>query len=307
MPRPDFPRTFPEFAERFPNEKACWDYLVESRWPDGLQCPGGHPATLLSTRPVFQCVNGHQWSATSGTIMHDTKLPLKVWFWAAHFVTTQTPGMSAKQLARQLDLNYEPAYMMLQKLRAGMVNPAREKLRGPVQVDEAFITGGREAEGMKGVLQPVIAALEVKDGKKVGRLRLRAIPNTKNRALLRFILDHVERGALIRTDGKPGYRQIERHGYEHAAEEGDVGYPLPHIHRVFSNLKTWILGTHHGAIMHKHLQAYLNEFAFRFNRRKTPMAAFQTVLGIGTHVQGPTYEGIYHGVGWHHPNPEEGT
>ena len=302
MTRIAFPATFPEFARWFPNEAACWDYLVKSRWPDGLQCPEGHPATLLSTRPIFQCPDGHQWSATSGTVMHGTKMPLLTWFWAAHFVTTQTPGRSAKQFARQLDLHYDTAYMMLQKLRAGMVAPHREKLRGPVQVDEVFISGGREFEGMKGILQPVIAALEV-HGKRVLRLRMKMIPDTKGRTLHRFILDNVERGGLIETDGKPGYRQIERYGYFHAAVEPDAGYPLPHIHRVFSNLKAWLNGTHHG-VSHKHLPAYLNEFVFRFNRRKTPMAAFQSVLGIGSHQPGPTYEGIYRGT-WHHPNPPE--
>jgi transposase-like protein len=303
MPRPDFPRTFPEFVRRFPDDQACWDYLVQSRWPDGVVCPDGHPAGFIKTRNLFQCSDGHQWSVTSGTVMHRSKLPLHVWFWAAYLVTSQTPGMSAKQFAKQLYLHYETAYMLLQKLRAGMVNPERGKIGGEVEMDEAFISGGRKAEGHKGVLQVVIAALEVGPGQRTGRLRIRLAPSNRTQDLVRFLREYVEEGTTVITDGLPAYKRIEHFGYTHIVEEDDVDYKLPHIHRVFSNLKTWILGTHHGGIMHKHLQAYLNEFTFRFNRRKVPMAAFQTVLGIGTHVPGPTYGGIYQGS-WHHPNPD---
>ena len=305
MPRPDFPKTLPEFVKRFPDDEACWDYLVQSRWPDGAVCPDGHPGWLNEKRKIFECPNGHQWSVTSGTVMHRTKLPLHVWFWAAYLVTTNKVGMSAKQFAGQLDLHYETAYMLLQKLRAGMVNPERGLIGGAgktVEMDEAFITGGRAAEGHKDYLQPLLAAVEVK-GATAGRLRMQIAPNKNTREILAFLRSTVETETLVVTDGNPAYDRITHFGYYHAVEEQDVEYRLPVIHRVFSNLKAWLLGTHHGAVSHKHLQAYVNEFTFRFNRRKTPMAAFQTVLGIGTHVEGPTYEGIYEGT-WHHKNPK---
>lgn len=303
MPRPDFPRTFPEFVLRFPTDEACWEYLVQSRWPDGVTCPDGDPAGFIKTRNLFQCADGHQFSATSGTIMHRTKIPLTKWFWGAYLVTTDKRGMSALQFSRQLDLRYETAYMMLQKLRAGMVNPERGMIGGPgktVEVDEAFIGGGRKAEGRKDVLTPLLAAVEVR-GEAAGRLRMKVTPTKSTADVVPFVRDFVERGTTIMTDGNPAYNKLARLGYDHAVEEMDEDYRLPVVHRVFSNFRTWWLGTHHGAVMHKHLQAYVNEYVFRFNRRNTPQAAFQTVLGIGSHVPGPTYEGIYEGT-WHHPN-----
>jgi len=311
MPRPDFPRTFIEFVRRFPNDDACWHYLVQSRWPDGFQCPDGHPGSFITTRKLFQCTGGKQFSVTAGTVMHRSHMPLTTWFWAAYLVATQTPGVSALQLARQLDLNYETAYMILQKLRAGMIAPGREKLKGNLEVDETYIGGMRRSTPGKtgrGSLNKVVvvAAVEVvgtqsskRRSSRANRLRLRMVPNATEQSLLGFIQDNIEPGSVIRTDGWSGYNNVEGAGYHH-----EIVYDaraLPHVHRVFSNLKTWLLGTHHG-VSKKHLQAYLNEFVFRFNRRFSPMSAFQTVLGIGTHVAGPTYDDIYAG-GWVHPNP----
>ena len=309
MPRPDFPRTFIEFVRRFPNDDACWHYLVKSRWPDGFECPEGHPGSFIATRKLFQCSDGHQWSATSGTVMHATHMPICTWFWAAYLMTTQTPGVSALQLARQLDLNYETAYMMLQKLRAGMVNPLRERLRGPVEVDETFIGGAHPGPGGRGALNKslVVAAVEVVNrgptdkALRSGRVRLRVIPRATAAELLRFIRDNVTIGAAVRTDGLNSYARLDAEGYPHTIVEGSLSHGLPRVHRVFSNLKAWLLGTHHG-VSHKHLQAYLNEYAFRFNRRGSPMSAFQTVLGLGANIEGPTYDELYSGE-WAHPNP----
>jgi transposase-like protein len=236
--------------------------------------------------------------------MHKTRVPLTTWFWGAYLVTTHTPGISAKQFAKQLGLTrYETAYMLLQKLRAGMVNPERGLIGGPgrtIEMDEAFVGGGRVAEGKKDVLQTILAAVEVK-GDRAGRLRMAISPQKNTREILAFLRKNVETETTVMTDGNPAYERIPHWGYYHAVEETDVSYRLPVIHRVFSNLKAWLLGTHHGAVSHKHLQAYLNEFVFRFNRRNVPMAAFQTVLGLGSHLLGPTYEGIYEGT-WTHPN-----
>jgi transposase-like protein len=311
MARPDCPKTFPQFVLRFPTDEHCRLYLVESRWPDGdVTCPEcGLAGWYTASREIYSCAKGHQWSATSGTIMHRTKVPLTMWFWGAYLVTTDKRGMSAKGFARQLGISrYETAYMLLQKLRAAMVNPERGKIGGAgktIEMDEAFITGGRKAEGHKGVLQPLLAAVEVQ-GDKAGRLRMAISPNKNTKEILAFLRHAVEIETTVITDGNPAYERITHFGYHHAVEEEDVDYRLPVIHRVFSNFKTWLLGTHHGAVMHKHLQAYVNEFVFRFNRRNTPQAAFQTVLGLGSHLKGPTYEGIYEGT-WTHPNPRRGA
>ena len=289
----------------FSDETKAREFLEASRWPDGAVCPDGHPGWLNEKRKIFECPNGHQWSVTSGTVMHRTKLPLHIWFWAAYLVTTNTPGMSAKGFAKQLDLHYETAYMLLQKLRAAMVNPERGMIGGAVEMDEAFVSGGRSAESAKGVLAVVLAAVEVKKDNRAGRVRLQVSPSNRTQDLVKFLRANVEEGSTVITDGNTAYKRIEGFGYSHVVEEMDVDYRLPHIHRVFSNLKAWLIGTHHG-VSHKHLQAYLNEFAFRFNRRKVPMAAFQTVLGLGTKVQGPTYEGIFKG-GYVHPNRGKAT
>jgi transposase-like protein len=304
MPRPDFPRTFVEFVRRFPNDDACWHYLVKSRWPDGFQCPDGHGGSFITTRKLFQCSDGHQWSVTSGTVMHRTHMPICTWFWAAYLMTTHTPGISALQLARQLDLNYETAYMMLQKLRAGTVNPLREKLKGTVEVDETYIGGSRSGPGGRGALNKalVVGAVEVV-GRRAGRVRLRAISRPRSAELLPFVGENVVAGSEVRTDGFVAYATLHKKGYAHKVIEGSLSHGLPHIHRVFSNLKAWLIGTHHG-VSQKHLQAYLNEYAFRFNRRGSPMSAFQTVLGLSANAEGPTYDGLYSGE-WKHPNPRE--
>lgn len=247
MSLPDFPHTFLEFVGRFSTEDACWRYLVQSRWPDGFQCPDGHEGSFITTRKLFQCQDGHQWSATAGTVMHGTHMPIRTWFWSAYMMTTQTPGVSALQLARQLDLNYETAYMMLQKLRAGMVNPLRERLKGPVEVDETFIGGSRPGPGGRGALNKslVVGAVEVV-GKRAGRVRLRVVPRATAAELLRFTHENIIEGSTVRTDGFNAYSRLDREGYSHKVVEESQSHGLPHIHRVFSNLKTWLNGTHHG-------------------------------------------------------------
>jgi transposase-like protein len=224
---------------------------------------------------------GRQVSVTAATVWHRTRLPLTVWFWAAYLVTTHTPGLSAVQLQRQLGISYETAWALLHKLRRAMVNPERELLTEKVEVDETYL-GGHEA-GRKGGRQLldkalIVGAVEVR-GKAAGRVRLKVVPDASGRSLAGFVKRTVTPGALVLTDAWQGYASLAALGYRHRSRT--QGPPeraaqlLPHVHRVFGNLKTWLGGTHHG-VGHDHLQAYLDEFAFRFNRRRTPMAAFQT-------------------------------
>ena len=225
-------------------------------------------------------------------------------------MATHTPGVSAWQLHRQLGLRFETAYQMLQKLRAGMVNPEREPLTGTVEADETFIGGKRAGKPGRSRARGkylVVAAVEVR-GASAGRVRLRRIRSESAAQLGKFLNAHVRLGSAVRTDGLQSYKQATQ-GYRHVVVTGEtsvaVAKKLPHVHRVFSNLKAWLNGTHHG-VSGKHLQAYLNEFTFRFNRRKTPMAAFNAVLRIGTRVPGPTYRQVYRAGrkdGWRHPNP----
>jgi transposase-like protein len=209
-------------------------------------------------------------------------------------VTTHTPGLSALQLQRQLGLGrYETAWTMLQKLRRAMRRPQRDALREKVEVDETFIgnqeglRGGREI----GERALVVGAVELR-GKAYGRIRLEVVPDSSAASLSGFVRRNVERGTTVISDGWKGYLPLAAMGYRHRPKTVGREKPeralviLPRIHQVFGNLKTWLRGTHHG-VEAKHMQAYLDEFAFRFNRRRTPMAAFQSLLGL-TSLHGPT-------------------
>jgi transposase-like protein len=310
MARPDYPKTIFEFQTWFPDEEACLKFLIQSRWPNGFICPrcGHNEYYWKEGRKLLQCKRcEYQASPTAGTVMHRSRMPLTMWFQAAYLVTTHTPGMSALQFQRQMGLkNYETAFTMFHKLRAGMVRQDRDRLSGLVEVDETYIGGKKEGSPGRGAEGKVIVAGAVDIRRKsANRVRLKVIPNVTGEALLGFVKDNIEEGATVETDDWRGYSRLNTAGYEHITSE-----ELIHLHRVFSNLKTWLLGTHHG-VSPQHLQAYLNEYTFRFNRRKTPMAAFQTALGMTKERLGPTYKGLY-GVKkgadmWIHPSNPVGS
>jgi len=304
MARPDFPRTLADFQRRFGSEQACRQYLADSRWPDGYICAhcGHRRAYLIKSRTIYECTDcGWQTSLTAGTLMHKTRIPLSQWFWATRLLTTLTPGISALQLQRQLGLgSYKAAWALCHKLRAGMVRTGRDKLSGTVEVDEAYVGGpehGKPGRGAAGKTA-VVGAVEDR-GTSAGRVRLQVIPDCSADSLTAFVEANVEHGSVVKTDGWEGYGPLNPKHYRHQPKIQGGGENaarwLPHVHRVFSNLKTWLKGTHHG-VDPKHLQAYLNEFVFRYNRRRTPMAAFQTVLGIGSHVKAPTYKELMYPV-----------
>lgn len=332
MPRPTFPRNLPEFFRMFPDEKAALRFVVESRWPEGAGCPkcGSENAYPRKDRlGGLECAGcGHTFSATAGTVMEGTKLPLSTWLQAAYLMVTDKRGISAKQLQRDLGLRgYETAYTLLQRLRAAMVNPDRERLHGAVEVDETFVGGvrhgkkGKEMRPEKEGKFVIVGAVEtrhalrrsdMKEVQRPARLRLRYIPDKGAANLMRFVTDVIEPGTTIWTDANPSYAGIDRLDYTHLIQSTTLGMPqdavLPALHLAFSNLKTWLGGTFHGRVGAKHLQGYLNEFCFRFNRRDNLYAAFQTVLGIAGKVKGPTHHALYDsGPGrFIHPNPHEG-
>jgi transposase-like protein len=301
--RPAFPRTLEEFQSSFSTEDACRAYLFASRWPEGFRCPGcgGPDAFEVTTRGLHECREcGHQTSVTAGSVLHATRVPLRLWFWAAYLVATHTPGISAVQLQRQLGLTrYETAWTMLQKLRGAMVRPERDRIRGVVEVDESYVGGveeGRRAGRLKTSTKAiVVAAVEVR-GQGSGRVRMAVIPDVSAASLVPFVEAAVEPGSVVRTDGWRGYQPLITAGYDHrpktVGKEDSASVSFPRVHRVFSNLKTWLAGTHHG-VSRKHLPQYLNEFVFRFNRRKTPMAAFQSLLGLAGQHSPTTYKMLY--------------
>jgi hypothetical protein len=320
-----FPTTLLEMQRMFPDENAASAYLRAVRWPDGFTCRHcgwqGNPYVFENRPTVLRCRKCRRdTSITADTVMKDTRTPLPVWFWAAFLVTTQTPGESALQIQRQLGLSrYETAFQILHKLRAAMVRPETDRIgrAWPVEADEAYVGGKTRGEG-RGVHHKsmVIGAAEVrtkakKGGKRAldaGRLRLRVIKDRGAKALEAFVTGSVEPHSRIVTDGWGGYEGLSAIGYDHqpAVLGGDpekAEQALPMIHLVFSNLKAWMLGTHHG-VSPQHLQAYLNEFVFRFNRRFCPMTAFNSVLGLASRVESPTYAALYDGK-WAHPNQDD--
>ena len=237
---------------------------------------------------------------TAGTALHRTRVPLRLWFAAAYLVTTHTPGFSAVQLQRQLGLDrYETAWAMLQKLRRAMPRPERDRLSGVVEVDEAYVggveegrPGGRRRDSSKAI---VVAAVEVR-GQGSGRIRLAVAEDLSAASLAAFVEASVAPGSVVLTDGWQGYAPL-RHAYDHrpatvGGDPSNAAKLLPRVHRTFSNLKTWLKGTHHG-VGAKHLPHYLDEFVFRFNRRRTPMAAFQSLLGLSMQHPPTTYQMLY--------------
>lgn len=237
---------------------------------------------------------------TAGTVMHATRTPLQAWFLGAYLVTTQTPGVSAVQLQRQLGLaRYETALVRIGRLKW----MKRLWVHAPKAKDEAFTI----KRCLSVEVRPPRAVQA--NGKKpqralyAGRLRLCLVPNRSAKTLIGFVQENVVKGAVVRTDGWGGYNELSKLGdvHEPMVQGGDgakIDAHLPMIHIAFTNLNTWLMGTHHG-VSQQHLSAYLNEFVFRFNRRFYPMTAFASVLGIGVNLVGPTYRGLYDGT-WDH-------
>jgi transposase-like protein/ribosomal protein L37AE/L43A len=272
----DYPGTIEEFEARFSSEEACREYVFQLRWPEGFRCPRCGSIKAWAVRAsLWQCSRcGHQTSVTAGTVFQDTRKPLKMWFRAMWYVTSQKNGASALGLQRVLGLgSYQTAWTWLHKLRRAMVRPGRDHLTGWVEVDETYV-GGWE-EGMKGRRRGekslvIIAAQVVGNG--IGRIRMQVIPDASGGSLCSFIESSVEPGSTIHTDGWQAYASIVKKGYTHEvspirARPREASKLLPHVHRVASLLKRWLLGTHQGAVEPQHLPYYLDEFTFRFNRR----------------------------------------
>jgi hypothetical protein len=271
----DYPRTLLELEQRFSNEEACKQYLFALRWPEGFACPRcGGKAVWPMSRGLWLCGKcRYQVSVSAGTVFQDSHLPLVTWFRAMWYVTSQKNGMSALGLQRVLGLSsYKTAWTMLHKLRRAMVRPGRDRLLGTVEVDETY--WGSEEEGVIGLQtekKALIVVAAEEDGKGIGRIRMRHIPDVTKASLHGFIADAIEVGNTVRTDGLPAYLGLE--GYVHDRQvqrhqpEGE--HLLPRVHQVVSLLKRWLLGTHQGAIGHEHLEYYLDEFTFRFNRRRS--------------------------------------
>lgn len=277
IPAPDYPNTYREFVKMFPDDVACADYLAQLRWHEGFICPACKKASTpwKESRGRLACpICRHQASVSAGTIFNKTRTALTTWFEAAWHVTTAKNGMSAKTLERTMGISYRVAWTMLQRFRVAMVDSERKQLSGIVEVDETLI-GGVKHGGKRGrgtTKSIVVIAVEIKQPKGFGRVRMRYIPDASGDSLLPFVCDVIAPGSVVQTDGWSGYNELPKHGYTRQitilSSSGDPAHvSMPGVHRVASLLKRWILGTHQGSLVHDHLQSYLEEYTFRFNRR----------------------------------------
>jgi transposase-like protein len=276
-----YPRSTGEFLAWFRTDEDCLDYLEWLRWPGGFACPHcGHAGGWRLADGRVECGEcSRRTSATAGTIFDRTRTPLTVWFHACWLFATAKDGVSAQHLQHTLEIgSYHTAWAMLHRLRLALVRPGRDRLAGTVEVDETFIGG--EEHGLRGGRQPgkkVLTgiAVQVSEPKGIGRCRMAVLADASGASLGPFVAGSVEPGSRVITDGWVGYNGLAGRGYDHerrnqkaAARRGeDPGELLPAVHRVASLCKRWLLGTHQGSADPAHLQAYLNEFVFRFNRR----------------------------------------
>lgn len=207
---------------------------------------------------------------TAGTIFHDTRKPLSLWFEAIWHITCQKYGANALGLQRILGLgSYHTAWQWMHRLRRAMVRPGRENLSGTVEVDETYIGGERSGKRGRGAENKALVVIAVEDkggvkGKGIGRIRLQYIPDASAKSLIGFITMHVTSGTLIRTDGWGGYDSLPVAGYRHVVV-GTTELVIAHL--VASLMKRWLLGTYQGGVQQSHLNYYLDEYTFRFNRR----------------------------------------
>jgi len=311
----DYPTTLAELETRFGTEKGCRDYLVKLRWPEGFVCPRCRGTTAWTTkRNLLVCAGcEHQASLTAGTIFQDTRKPLTMWFRAIWWVTAQKNGASALGLQRILGLgSYLTAWTWLHKLRRAMVRPGRDRLHGQVEVDETYI-GGLE-EGVRGrqtETKALVAVACEEDGEAIGRIRLRQIPDASAASLHAFVEEAIQPGSVVHTDGWEGYAGLEAKGYSHQVtvlkrSQKSAAELLPRVHRVVSLLKRWLLGTHQGAVSRAHLDYYLDEFTFRFNRRTSRSRGklFYRLLQQAMAVEPAPYKAVVGGTWAKSRNPK---
>lgn len=265
-----------EFMERFGTEDACREHLYKIKWPEGFVCPKcgvKHEPYIIKARNKYQCKHcNHQTSVTAGTIMHRSSTPLIKWFLAIYLMGQDKRGCSAVKLQSELGIAYDTAWTISHKIRKAMKDRDCEyMLSGTVEVDEAFFgatrAGSKRGRGTDKTA--VVFGLSMDEQGHPGYLRARACETINGETLASFAEDNIEAGATIRSDGLPAYNELARKGYKLEAKPFNPKDDCEHlkwIHVIISNAKAFVNGTYHG-LGSKHLQAFLDEFCFRFSRR----------------------------------------
>jgi transposase-like protein len=306
----DYPKTYREFITLFPDEQSCREFLYRLKWKNGFICPKCNEKSIPWKQTHDRLVCPHcryQTSITAGTIFERTRTPLLVWLEVAWHITTAKNGISAKTIETTLGIGYRVAWIMLQKFRVAMVRSEREKLSGVVEVDETLLggidKGGKRGRGSKKSI--VVIAVELLNPKGYGRIRMRFIPDASTKSLTSFIQDTIEVGSTIVTDGWRGYANLNSLGYKHevtviSSSEDQAHVSMPGVHQIASLLKRWILGTHQGSFSEEHLQSYLEEYTFRFNRRTSKHRGliFERLLEQAMHTHPITESDVKYGYQW---------
>ncbi len=303
----DYPRSLPEFMAMFRDEAECGRFVERLRFVDGFACRDcgvlGEPWRASQGRLMCRSCRGVT-RLRAGTVFDKTRTPLTTWFAAAWYLATAKNGLSAVTLERTLGVSYKVAWTMLQRYRVAMVRAERPRLSGDVEVDETFVGGVRRGQG-RGRGAPgkaiVVIAVEVL-ARGYGRTRMRVVPSGAGADLMPFLRAVVEPGSRLRTDAHRGYDEAVSQGFQRTAisvaATGDPAHVhLPAVHRVASLLKRWLLGTHQGAVNHDHLQTYLEEFTFRWNRRSSRSRGllFRRLLEQAVATGPITAEAVRHG------------
>jgi transposase-like protein len=304
-----FPSIYRDFVKMFADDLACSAYLERLRWADGFVCPAcqqpHEPWRDKMGRLVCPSCR-HQCTVTAGTLFDKTRTPLTAWFDAAWHVTTAKNGMSAKTLEQVMGVSYHVAWHMLHRFRVAMVRSHREPLSGEVEIDETFVGGVKEGgkRGRGANKEIVVIALEIKHPKGFGRLRMRHVPDASAESLLPFVREVIAPDSIVCTDGWQGYNGLSN-DYQHqqtilSSSDDPAHVAMPGVHRIAALLKRWLLGTHQGAFAPEHLQSYLEEFTFRFNRRTSTSRGqlFRRLLEQAVATTPVTETDILHGYTW---------
>ena len=275
-----YPKDFQEFLEQFKDEKSCHDYLFEMRWTNGFVCPKckSNVKYWLTAKNRVHCgICGHQASLTAGTIFHGTRKPLLLWFHIMWWVVAQKTGVSASNMMDFMGFgSYKTVWTWLQKLRRAMLRPGRDKLYGIVEVDETYMGGmeiGAEKQDRDAETKVMVVIATECIGKKIGRVRFQCIKEATPENLIPFIKNNIKQGSTVITDGGAGYKPLRQTDeYKHKIQNRSKSKKesqelLPHVYLVDSLVKRWLHGTHQGKVSVKYLPYYLDEFAFRFNKK----------------------------------------
>ncbi|MEI6397464.1 MAG: IS1595 family transposase [Pseudomonadota bacterium] len=298
----EYPKNLRDFDRIFATDGACLDFLEQVRWGSGFRCQSCSADKFWKLSPGLRRCQVCRFKnyVKAGSIFDSTRLPLKIWFYAIWWVTSQKTGVSALNLQKNLGLgSYRSSWLMLHKIRNAMIFEDRSLLQGDVEVDEAFLGGvqsGKRGRGAEGKELIVIAA-EYSGKKRVGRIRIQRVPDASAGKLEPFITANIAKGATVHTDGWNGYNGVEKLGYKHMPIKSATVQPdelLPRINIVTSLLKRWLLGTLQGRLDAKHMSSYLEEFTFRFNRKSSKARGllFQRVLENSINVKPAPYREI---------------